>query len=85
MARTGETCRLGSAIKATITEETTTHFALLIHHPIRGLRDNLSEIILTVRFSNFSRLKLWQSNQFIICMTVAYIRREFEVDCVGSL
>ena len=85
MARTGETCRLGSAIKATITEETTTHFALLIHHPIRGLRDNLSEIILTVRFSNFSRLKLWQSNQFIICMTVAYIRREFEVDRIGSL
>ena len=85
MALTGETCRLGSAIISTITEETTTHFALFIHHPIRGLRDNLSEIRLTVRFSNFSRLKLWQSYQFIVRMTVAYVRREFEVDCVGSL
>ena len=73
MARTGETCRLGSSVKAAA-EEATTHFVLLIHHPVRGLRDNLSEIGLTVRFSYFSRLELRQSYQFVVRMAVADIR-----------
>ena len=73
MARTGETCRLGSTVKAAA-EEATTHFVLFIHHPVRGLRDNLSEIRLTVRFSYFSRLELWQSYQFVVRMAVADVR-----------
>ena len=73
MARTGETCRLGSAVKAAA-EEATTHFVLLIHHPVRGLRNNLSEIRLAVRFSYFSRLELRQSYQFVVRMAVADIR-----------
>ena len=73
MARTGETCRLGSTVKAAA-EEATTHFVLLIHHPVRGLRNDLSEIGLAVRFSYLSWLELRQSDQFVVCVAVADVR-----------
>ena len=84
MARTGETCRLGSAVK-TIAEEATSHFVLLIHHPVRGLGDDLSEIRLAARLCYFSRLELRQSYQLIVGVAEADVRGKFEVDRVGSL
>ena len=72
MARTGETCGLSSTVKAAA-EEATTHFVFLIHHPVRGLRNNLSEIGLAVCFSYLSRLELRQSYQFVVRVAVADI------------
>ena len=84
MAGARETCSLCPAIKA-IAEEAAAHFVLLVHHPVRGLRDHLSEIGLAIRFGNLSRFKLRQSYQFIVSVTEADVWREFEVDCVGGL